>query len=73
MAKAKSKWIQPAIKRPGRITALCKAMGHRSVTRECLQKLKSRAKRTKNRSLMSAVNLAIRFKYGDLSKRRSKS
>jgi len=73
MAKPKKKWIQSAIKREGRITALCRLKGYRSVTKECLEKLKATAKRTKDRSLMSAVNLAYRFKYGDLSKRRAKS
>ena len=66
---SKKKWIQSAIKREGRITRLCKQMGHKGVTKSCLQRLKAKAKSSGDRSLMSAVNLAWRFKYGDLRKK----
>ncbi len=69
-SKRKRKWIQKAIKRPGRITRLCQQMGHKKVTEACLEKLKKRAKKTGDRSLMSAVNLAKRFRSGDLSRRK---
>ena len=66
---AKEKWIQGAIKRPGRIQRLCRRLGHKSVSKSCLDELERRAKKRGDRSLLSAVNLARRFKYGDLSKR----
>ena len=63
-----AKWIQRGIKRPGRTTRWCKSHGFKSVNKACLIKMKATAKKTGNKSLLSAANLAWRFKYGDLSK-----
>ena len=65
----KEKWIQGAIKRPGRIKRLCKRLGHRSVSKSCLDEIIRRAKKRGDRSLLSAALLAKRLKYGDLSRR----
>ena len=56
MAKksSKKKWIQSAVKRPGRIRKACGG----KVTCECVGRLS----KSKNKSLASAARLAKRFK-----------
>jgi len=56
------KWIQKAVKRPGRMERWCKRNGYSSVTCECLRKAKAVAKKRGDKSLMSAANLGMRFK-----------
>jgi hypothetical protein len=59
-------WIQEAVKRPGRVRAYMKRRyGRRAFTKSGEIKvsyLKKAAKETKNRSLKSALLLAIRLK-----------
>ena len=67
MAKSK-KWIQPSIKRKGRITRECKKRGYSGVTNQCLDEIKRSASKRHDRSLMGAAVLAKRFRGGDLAK-----
>lgn len=53
------KWIQKAIKRPGRMTRECRKRGYESATCECMREI---AKTTKSRSLRSAAYLGLRLK-----------
>ena len=81
--KRGGRWIQKAIKRPGRIKRLLKRWyGSRAFTKSgeikhsYLYKAKRRVKRTmppgeRRRSLLSAINLAIRLeKFSKRKKRR---
>ena len=57
MAKEK-KWIQKAVKRPGRLTRACKQRGYQKATCECADEI---IKTTKDKSLKSAAILGKRF------------
>lgn len=59
---AKKQRLQKAIKKPDRMTRLCKRMWYTKATCECLQKIKAQAKKKKNRSLLSAAILGLRLK-----------
>ena len=58
------KWVQKAVKRPGRMMKWCKSHGYKGVTMSCLQEAKAVAKKRDNKSLAAAAQLAIRFKKG---------
>ncbi len=58
------KWIQKAVKRPGRMKEYCGG----KVTQSCIE----RAKRSKSRSLRSAANLAERFRSGEFKHRKKR-
>ena len=60
------KWIQKAIKRPGRIRRLLGKKEGEKITMADLDRLEARAKG--NRSLQAAINLARRFVSGDIRK-----
>lgn len=56
------KFIQKAVKQPGRLRAMLHKKPGEEITQAELNTLEAKARRTKNRSLMSAVQLARRFK-----------
>lgn len=62
------KWIQGAIKRPGRTTRWCKRHGYKGVTKACLMDMKRTAKKRHDKSLLGAAVFAWRRKFGDLKK-----
>ncbi len=66
------KWIQKAIKRPGRIRRLAERLGlikpGQKLTRAAVNAIIQRAKQQGDRSLLSAALLARRFVAGDLAK-----
>ena len=69
MARRNKRWIQKAIKRPGRVRRYVKRLfGDKAFTKdgdikmEYLRKAKKKAEESGNRSLISAINLAIRLK-----------
>jgi len=74
--KKKKKFIQKAIKRPGRLREMAKREG--AITKDgkistvWLRKKKAEAQRRGDTSLVAAINLALRFKSGDLSKKSRK-
>ncbi len=68
------KWIQAAIKRPGRIRRLAERLGlikpGGKLTTTAINAIIRRAQEKGDRSLLSAANLAKRFVAGDLAARR---
>ena len=66
MRRGSNRWIQRAIKRPGRVRSyMMRRYGKRAFTKSGTVKmkyLKRAAMETKNRSLRSALLLAIRLK-----------
>lgn len=56
---ADKKWLQTAIKRPGRMRDACKRRGHTGATCKCMREI---VKTTKDRSLKSAAILGLRLR-----------
>ncbi len=54
------KWIQKAVKKPGRFTAWCKRQGFSGPTKACIAK----AKRSKSKSVRGMAVFAERAKKG---------
>ena len=59
-----AKWIQGAIKKPGSMTAWCKAHGHKSTTMACIEEAMTAAKKTHDKSLMGKAKFAKRAQEG---------
>ena len=74
--KRKKKFIQQAIKREGRLQRLAAREGglnpDGTIKMSWLLKKKKQAMQRGDRSLLGAVNLAIRFKKGDLARKRKR-
>lgn len=74
--KKKKRFIQKAIKRPGRLRKIAAKEGGLTkdgrIKKTWLAEKKREAKKKGDKSLLSAIILAERFKSGDLSKKKRK-